>query len=277
MSGSINIASLFASSSDSTTSSLLTTIYGTSSAPSGANVLQALTTAEKNQTQDIAVTAKEPQVQRDVAGFQAAIAKATSVTDLLKNPTFMKVLLTANGLGDQTAYTALAQKALTSDPSVSTSLVNQLSDTRWKTVAQTYDFATKGLAIIQDPKVQATIANGYAEVTWRTSLDATTPGLSNAMTFKAEASTVMSALQILGDSTLRTVVTTALGIPPQIAYQSIEAQEKAINDRVDVTRFQDPNFVNSFTQKYLLAAQTSSTSSSPTLDALAIQATGLLV
>ncbi len=49
-----------------------------------------------------------------------------------------------------------------------------------------------------------TIANGYAEVTWRNSLDATTPGLSEALTFKDQASTITSVDQILGDSTLRT-------------------------------------------------------------------------
>ncbi len=170
----------------------------------------------------------------------------------------MKVLLTANGLGDQLSYTALAQKALLSNVNDPKSLANTLSNTQWKSVAQTYDFANQGLSIIQNPKVISTITNGYAEVTWRQSLDASTPGLSNALTFRAEACSVTSVDQILGDPILRTVVTTALGIPEQIAFQPLEAQEKAITSRLDISKLQNPQFVESFAQRYLITMAGSS-------------------
>jgi hypothetical protein len=91
---------------------------------------------------------------------------------------------------------------------------------------------------------------------------------------------VSSAYEILGNPTLRTVVTTALGIPLQIAFQSLNAQEKSISDRLDITKLQDPKFVESFAQRYLIAnAQnaSSSTSSTPDLTTLAVQAGGILV
>ncbi len=65
---------------------------------------------------------------------------------------------------------------------------------------------------------------------------------------------------------MRTVVTTALGIPLQIAFQPLEAQEKAISTRLDITKFKDPKFVESFVQRYLLAANTSATNTDPTPD-----------
>jgi Protein of unknown function (DUF1217) len=257
MSGSINYAQLFGASTSSS-NTLVNIIYGinTTSPAGDPNALQALTLAEKNQTQDIATTAQEPQVQRDIAAFQSAVSTATDPATLLKNPTVLKVLLTANGLGDQVAYPALAQQALLSDPNNTNSLVNQLTNTLWKSTAQTYNFATQGLSVIRSASVQSTIANAYAEVTWRKSLDATTPGLSNALTFRQQASSIKSVDQILGDPTLRTVVTTALGIPQQIAFQDLGAQEKAISSVLDISRFQDQHFVESFTQQYLLTAQT---------------------
>ena len=287
MSGSIAsigslVLSLFnTSDSSSGVDGLLATINGSGSTVSNVNPVTALQTAEANSTQDIAQTAADPTVARDIASFRAKVAAATSPAQLLQDPTVLKVLLTANGLGDQAQYPALAQKALLSNTSDSTSLADTLSDTTWKSVASTYDFANKGLSIIQDPKVLDTLANGYAEVTWRNSLDATTPGLSEALTFKDEASTITSVDQILGDSTLRTVVTTALGIPEQIAFQDIGAQEQAITSKLDITRFQDPKFVESFTTQYLIAAgsaaASSSSSSSTSLDALAYSARGLVV
>jgi hypothetical protein len=288
MSGSIDYSLLFqdvgGSSASSATTNLLNIVYGTGTQATGtADPIPALKQAEANQTQDIAQTAQQPQVARDIAAFKAAVASAKTPADLLNNPTALKVILTANGLGSQVAYSALAQKALLSDPSQSNSLANQLStsNSAWLNTASLYNFATKGLSVISSPQVQTTIANAYAEVLWRQSLDATTPGLSNALTFKSEASTITSAVQILGDPIMRTVVTTALNIPAQIAFQPLEAQEKAISSAVDVTRFKDPAFVESFTQQYLLAEQAASSSSSlsstPDINALAVRAQGLVV
>jgi hypothetical protein len=217
-----------------------------------------LNNAEKNETKQVAATAAQPQVARDITAFRKAVTNAKSVNDLLSNPAAMRVLLTANGLGDQANYTALAKKALTSDTKDPKSLANTLSDTRWKTTAQTYDFANKGLSVIQDPKVLDTIANAYAEVTWRQSLDTATPGLSDALAFRQQASSITSVDQILGDPVLRRVVTTTLGLPLQIAFQPLEAQERAISTRLDITKFSKPAFVESFVQRYLISAAGSS-------------------
>ena len=279
------LSSLFAavSGTSGTTAALLGAVYNTGTTGVGLsaqNPITALNNAETNQTQDIKATAAEPAVQRAVAAFTKAVQTATSPQQLLSNPTVMQVLMTANGLADQIPYTALAQKTLLSNVNTTGSLVNQLTDTRWKPVVQTYDFANKGLSVIQTPSVVATIANAYAEVTWRTSLDAATPGLSNALTFRQNAATVTNVNQILGDPVLRSVVTTTLGIPLQIAFQPLEAQQKAVTSRLDITKLQDPKFVQQFAQRYLIAmAQSASASpaTQPSMAALAVQAQGLVV
>ena len=243
-------------------------LYGFSSsgAVSGGNPILALTLAEQNQTKDIAAEAKTPEVQRDVATFRKAVASAKDVKTLLANPAVQKVLLTANGLGDQIGSTGLVTKALMSNTSDPKSLANQLTNTAWKSTAATYQFATKGLKVLQDPKVLDTVANAYAEVSWRKSLDATTPGLSDALTFRTTVAKAKNVDDILGDPVLRRVVTTALGIPQEIANQSLDAQEKAITSRVDIKQFKDKNFVETFAKRYLIetamnASQTSSSSS----------------
>ena len=263
MSGNALLLSLFPSTGS--TSSILSAVYGTGTGGGMAlssNPVVALTLAENTQTQGIANEAKQPQTSRDIAAFTAAVKAAKTPAQLLQNPTVLKVLLTANGLGDQASYPALAQKALLSNPSSSNALCNQLSDSNWKSAAQTYQFSTKGLSVLQNPTTLATIANGYAEVLWRQSLDAQTPGLSNALTFRGEASTITSVDQILGDPIMRAVVTTALGLPEQIAYQDLGAQGNSITSRLNIKDFQNPNFVNSFTQRYLVAAAEASSSAS---------------
>jgi len=268
VSGSVDTSALYGSNAGSAGSSILSILSGAGAA-SGGNALAALAKAERDKTRDIAQTAKQPQVAREIAVFTKAVANAKS----------LDVLLTANGLGDQAPYAALARKALLSDTTKAGSVANKLSDTRWKTVAKTYDFANKGLSVIQNPKVLATLANGFAEVTWRQSLDAATPGLSNALSFRAAAAGVTSVDQILGDSTLRTVITGALGIPPQIAFQQLGAQEHAISSRLDLSKLKDPKFVEGMAQRYLLSAQAANTGGGGSGDllSLAAQSRGLFV
>ena len=280
----INYSVLFSNGgSASGISGILNTLYSGVAASSGTavssgNPILDLKLAEQNETKDVAQEAKNPTVVRDLQAFTQGIANAKDISTALQNPNVLKVLLTANGLGDQVQYPALASKALLSDPSDPKSLVNQLSNTAWKTVAQTYSLATKGLAGLQDPTVQAQIAAAYERVTWLNSLDQATPGLAQAMQFKEQAGKIGTVDDILGDASNRAVVTTALGIPQQIAFQDLGAQEQAITNRLDITKLKDPPFVNTLTNQYLLAMQQQNQSNStPSLDSLSIQASGLVV
>ena len=279
----IDYSVLFSGSgSASGVSSILTTLYSgaTSSgtAVSSGNPILDLKLAEQNQSKEVAQEAKNPTVVRDLAAFNKGVANAKDIKTALQNPNVLKVLLTANGLGDQVQYPALATKALLSDPSDPKSLVNQLPNTAWKTVAQTYNLASKGLAGLQGPTVQSQIAAAYEQVTLLNSLDQATPGLAQAIQFKQQASKIGTVDDILGDATNRAVVTTALGIPQQIAFQDLGAQERAVTSRLDIAKLKDPQFVNTLTDQYLLAMQQQNQgSATPGLDALAIQASGLVV
>jgi hypothetical protein len=274
-----SVASLFTATTTAT-DPVLGVLYGSGTGGlGGTDPVQALNNAEQMQTQEVNLTSQQPSVARAIAQFESAVKSATSPAQLLANPDVMNVLLTASGMSDQIGFTALATQALLSNPADPKSLVNQLTDTRWLTVNQTYNFATQGLSVIQTPSVLATIANGYAEQTWYQSLDATTPGLSEALNFIAQAPSVTSVSQILGNQTMFDVVTTALGIPQQIVFQDQQAQTQAISAQLDVTRLQDPKYVQSIADQYMIAMQqqNASTQSAPSLDSLAVQAAGLVV
>lgn len=131
--------------------------------------------------------------------------------------------------------------------------------------------------MLRDPNVLRTITNAYAEISWRKSLDATTPGLSDALTFRARAASITKADDILGDPVLRRVVTTALGIPLQIAFQTLNAQENAITSKLDIKQLKDKSFVEKFVKRYLVAAAADPTQASPSRAQVGLQAFGLLV
>jgi hypothetical protein len=96
------------------------------------------------------------------------------------------------------------------------------------------------------------VSNDYISETRLDNLDEQTPGLGSAILFKQIAPTLKTPLAILGSALGREVVVTALGLPKQIAVQSLDAQVAAIGKRLDVSKLQDPAFVDQLVQRYLL-------------------------
>lgn len=237
-------------------SSLLSTLSGgvTTSTATTRDPLTALKDAEKNSAKYVAAKAKEPAVKKELAAFDKALASAKSVEDFFKNPTAMKVFLTANGLGDQAANRVLVTRTLNSDYLDDTSLAARMGATRgaWYETALAYDFHYSGLDVLKKPESIAEIKEGYAQALWRESLETSAPGVSYALAFKERAATLDSAYKVLGDPVAREVVTTALGLPPQIAYQPVTSQAALIERRLDVAKLKNPAFVDSLVKRYLV-------------------------
>ena len=284
----INYNLLFSGESSSdATASILAALYSSTSSTtptttfvSSGNPITDLKLAQSEQTTGVAAEAKQPLVANAITAFTTAVANATSIQTALLNPDVQKVLLTANGLTSYIGETALVQKVLLSNPSDSNSLVNQLGNSAWLSTVQTYNFAQNGLAELKNPQVISALSNAYAEVEWRQGLDQQTPGLANALTFLGQASAIKNSDDVLGNYTNFEVVTTALGIPQTIVFQSQDAQASAINAHLDYAKLSDRNYVTSLPDQYLLAMQenaASSASSGSGLTGLAEQASSGLV
>ena len=114
-------------------------------------------------------------------------------------------------------------------------------------------------------------------MSWQNGLDAGQAGLGDALIFRERAATAKTAYAVLGDPVLRRVVTTALGLPQQIAVQSVEAQARAITSRLDLGKLQDPKEVARLAERYVVAAAGSaSTTSTGTTVLSGLLAGGLL-
>jgi hypothetical protein len=189
----------------------------------------------------------------------------TSVNQIFSDPKLLNFILTATGLGDQTQNVGLVKAALLSDPTKKTSVANQLSSSNAKFLSadQTLQLYN-GLSNLQDPAtIQALITN-YQQNTFEQGIAQNDQSVANARYFarnvaqavQAQSTSTNQAFAILGDSVLRTVVTTALGIPPQLANMPVADQAAAITKRINVSQFTNPNFTAQFVSRYLTQVQT---------------------
>jgi hypothetical protein len=83
-------------------------------------------------------------------------------------------------------------------------------------------------------------------------LDAQVPGLGSAVLFKQAAKTFKTATDVLGSRLAREVISVAFNIPKQIALQSLAAQEKAINQRMNPAKLADEAYADIVAHRYLI-------------------------
>jgi hypothetical protein len=222
----------------------------------------------QNETQQIAQFEKGAAYKRDIAYFKANISKIKSVDELVKNQRLLKVVLTAFNLQGDVSSPAKIKAVLTSDLSDRNSFANRLIDPRYQQLAREFNVKVNGLSKFKDSAVIADVVSKYAINAYERSLSDINPALRDAAYFLRNIGNVTDIYQILGDKVLRMVVTQALGLPAEIANQSVQKQKQLIEAKLDIKKFRTAatgapptEFAISFARKYLAAADASSSSS----------------
>jgi hypothetical protein len=221
---------------------------------SGMSPKVAIEQAAKNEAKQRKQIAEQPMTEKDIARYTKVVKKAKTIDDVLNDPIARKVFLKANGLGQYQDAVGLAKKALASDPTDSSSVAQKLSSIQggWLDVVLKYNFELFGVGKLQTSDALKEVTNNYVGELRLDMLDQQMPGLGTAILFKQIATKLDSPIKVLGSGIGREVVTTALGLPKQLAVQSLNAQEKALTQRIDVKKFKDPDFVDRIAQRYLI-------------------------
>lgn len=244
----------------------------------GADRVMAFRDLERQLPRRLEAASREAGAQRAVAAFRAAVSRAESADALLSDPNARAFLAAALGVPEAAGQAALFRRAMLSDATDPGSLVRRLGDRRLLAAAQTLDFARRDLAVLREPAVLRRLEEGWVRQRVLDAVRERDPALVDALVFKEQAATVAdSVYAVLGHPVVRRVVTTTLGLPPELAIQSVEAQARAVSARLDVSRLAEPRFVARFAERYLIAAPGIAAAGSVELSLLAPSRRSLLV
>lgn len=211
--------------------------------------------AEKQGDKGYASFSSRRDVQRDVERGLAALDKVTSVDELFKNYRALEFVTSALGISSRLANPGLLKRALLSDPDDSKSLINQLNSASLKNAQASLKLRENGVATLKSQSYLDELADSYKRTRYEQNIAQNNPEVTSARYFKANVKDATDNIyKILGDRVLRDVVTTTLGLPQEIAVQPVETQARAVTTRLDITRFNDPAFVDKFIQRYLNTA-----------------------
>jgi hypothetical protein len=195
-------------------------------------------------------------VKAEVDYFRNNIQSVKSVDDLFKDRRMMQFVLDATDLGKESGKMGLLKKVLTQKAEDSDALMNKLVDKRFKAAANLLQLGEKGLAQIQRETTKDDLAELYVKNKYDAGLAKQNSGVPLALYFKENVSGVRNTYDILGDQRMRHVVTTALGLPLELANQSVEAQAAAIEKRMKLSDLKDPKFVDKLAKRFLMASDT---------------------
>ncbi|PWS38251.1 hypothetical protein DFH01_02855 [Falsiroseomonas bella] len=221
----------------------------------GIGGLNALSVAERQGAALQDRFAARRDVAADMARFRERAPQIADAEALLKDRRTLTVVLEAFQLESEIDKRAMLRKVLTEDPAAEGSLVNRLTDPRWKQLAQA--FAGGTTAPLADGALVERIVSGALTNRYEKAMGDANPGLREALYFKRMAGNASTIAQLMSDRALATVARGALGLPEQFGLLSFEQQRDLLTRRIDVADLKDPKAVSRMAQRYV--AQLSAT------------------
>lgn len=220
------------------------------------------------------------QTSSDSVYFRDRFADINTPEDIVSDRRLMRVVLGAYGLSDdiENRYfikTVMAEGAIDPD-----ALANRLSDRRYKTLAQDFDFSIAPPMHKQIPGLSnKTIENfqnqsfeieiGKADVDMRLAL-----GFSRELKnlWQTSSSNNSGWFQILATPPLREVLQTSLGLPTAFSQLDIDVQHERIQDKArrvfgtsDLSEMTSEQLVDQIIRRFLVVRQSDALNSSTSL------------
>jgi len=210
------------------------------------------------------------QIQRDTDYFSENIGKVQSASDLVSDRRLLSVALGAFGLQDDIDNKYFIQKILEDGTTSEDALANKLTDNRYKKLSDAFGFgpgqdrrsgdSAEMAGIIESFRVQSFEESvGEQDDTMRIALYAQHELAELA---NEDSSEKAKWFTLMGQSPLRAMFETALGLPKAFGQLDIDKQLEIFSEKTraatgdsSISQFSDPEALSKLTTIYLARAQ----------------------
>lgn len=215
--------------------------------------LAALSLVERQRDRFDAAVQSEPVARREIASFRERIGKIGSVDALLKDHELFSFTMKAFGLEQQVFAKAMMKRILTADPGDRKSLVNRLTDPRYRDINRVMGFAADGTTGRPDFRgarwVDAMVDRYVAQRVVDGQM-AENPAVGTALDFERKAKGLTNWFKVLADPRVAGFMRTALGLPESVAQGSVDAQARMFRDKMKIEDLQDPQVRRKLVRQY---------------------------
>lgn len=194
--------------------------------------------------------AQKPDVARETEYYLSKIADVKSIDDFMSDTRLYDYALKAHGLEDMAYAKAFIRKVLTEGIDDESAFANKLADSRYADLAKSLNFKAYDTAATSFDRAQEGVVDKYMRQTLEEDAGADNTGVRLALYFERTASTITSAMDILADDALATVVRTALQLPNEVAFTDLDKQAAYLERVLDIKDFQDPEKTGKFLERF---------------------------
>lgn len=211
-------------------------------------------TSYKLITADLATSldrvAKQPDVKRETEYYLSKIGSIKTIDEFFADSRLYNYVMKAHGLEDMTYAKAFMRKVLTEGVDSDDAFANKLSDSRYKELAESLNFARNGEAATSFDRAQKGVVDKYTRQTLEVNAGNENTGVRLALYFERMASSVTSGYSIIADDAISQVVRTALQLPDEFVGTDVDRQAAYYEDVLNIEDFQDPVKVGKLLERF---------------------------
>lgn len=219
----------------------------------GMSSLLGLALVDATRDRQIVSIQNSAQGAREISAFRERIGDIETVDQLLEDHELYTFVMKAYDLEDQIFGKAMMGQVLTSDIDDKTSLVNRLTDQRFKDINQGMGFLPDDAGnnntlqkVWQDEMVER-----FTERQFINSQADQNETIGTVLEFRKKAASITSGFDFLKDPELAEFIRTAIGLPEEAAGIDIDLQAAFIDSKVDFEKLSSPAEIERLTLRYI--------------------------
>lgn len=215
--------------------------------------LAALALVERQGDRFVTALKAEPVARREIEAFRDRIGKIGSVDELVKDHQVFGFVMKAFGLEREIFAKAMMKRILTADPGDKKSLVNRLTDPRYREINKVMGFGTDGKTsrVNFDSGVWAeAMVDRFASQRMIDRQMDDNPAVGVALDFERKVRGLTSWYKVLADPKMAGFFRTAFGLPETVAQGDIDGQARLFKQRMKIEELQDPQVRKKLVRQY---------------------------
>lgn len=212
--------------------------------------------SQKRETFETSIK-KEHMNAREISAFQERISKITTVDQLVEDYEVYSFAMKAYDLEDQMFGKAMMKKLLSSDIDDKKSLINKMTDSRFKEIHKAFGFTQDGKANpnTSDPDWAAGIVQRYVDQKLINDQLDNNSIVGHVLHFQLKSNSISNWYNVLADTKLQEFFMTAYSLSDELKNADIDAQAKTLAKKIDIETLKDPEVQEKLIKRYSAMAQ----------------------
>jgi len=198
----------------------------------------------------------EAQHKWAIETFRREAGSLTTPADFVKNHDVYVLVMRAYDLEDQIFGKAMIRKILESDISDSRSLVNRMTDPRFRNLYKALNFGTSATGVptssLSQQVFRDSVVSKYISRVFINRQSKHNPAVGAVLDFREKIPEIRTWYDVLKDAGLSVFFRTALGLPESMSGLDVDKQVSIMQKKFDLTTLGDPSVADKLAGKYLL-------------------------